>query len=387
MKFLIKSLCFAIILLFLLTPFSAFNMVSAQPVNKTPVIIGFKTAPDARLIKSYNGEIKHVYHHIPAIAASLPTQAIAALQKNPNIAYVEQDFKVYAIGHGHGKPKPSQPAQTIPWGVDKIGAPEVWNMGYMGANVKVAILDTGIDTEHPDLKVAGGVTFVRGTKTYNDDNGHGTHVAGIIAALNNTIGVVGVAPEASLYAVKVLNRRGSGYVSDVIAGIEWSIDNGMQIISMSFGSTSDSTSLHNECDKANATGIVLVAAAGNNGPGEETITYPAKYSSVIAVGATNQSDEVASWSSRGSELELTAPGVNIYSTYKGGTYETLSGTSMACPHVTGTIALILSKNPGLSPNEIRDILHESAVKLSANIPDPSYGYGRVDAATAISITP
>ncbi len=385
MKNFIKFILVIIVTLLFLPVSSPNISASTQHV---PVIIGFKATPDARLIKSNNGEIKYIYHYIPAIACSLPTQAIATLQKNPKVAYIEQDFKVYAIGHGHGnghgKTTPSQPNQTIPWGVEKIGAPKVWNMNYTGANVSIAILDTGIDTNHPDLHVAGGVTFVRGTKTYNDDNGHGTHVAGIVAALNNTIGVVGVAPNASLYVVKVLNRHGWGYTSDVIAGIEWSIDNHMQIISMSFGSTSDSDPLHNECDVAYNASIVLVAAAGNNGPDNNTITYPAKYSSVIAVGATNESDVVAEWSSRGPELELTAPGVDIYSTYKGSTYETLSGTSMACPHVTGTIALILSKNSTLTPDQIRDILRSSAVSLGLN---SSYGYGRVNATAAVYDTP
>ena len=384
MKIFIKFLLVIIVILLFLPVSSLDISASTQHV---PVIIGFKANADAELIKSNGGEVKYIYRYIPAIAAFIPKNALYGLERNPEVAYIEQDFKVYAIGHGHGKPVSSQPNQTIPWGVEKIGAPIVWNMGYMGVNVKVAILDTGIDTEHPDLHVVGGVTFVHGTKTYNDDNGHGTHVAGIVAALNNTIGVVGVAPEASLYAVKVLNRKGIGFVSDVIAGIEWSIDNHMQIISMSFGSTSDSTSLHDECDVAYEAGIVLVAAAGNNGPDNDTITYPAKYSSVIAVGATDKDDMVASWSSRGQELELTAPGVDIYSTYKDGTYETLSGTSMACPHVTGTVALILSKNSTLTPDNIRNILQNSAVDLGASGLDSAYGYGRVNATAAVSDTP
>jgi len=375
------ALFLASIFILSIIPFVA----EATPPEKVAVIVGFKQGPNPQLIRSHGGEVKYVYRYILAIAASLPPSAIDALQKNPEVAYIELDYEVRVIPLA--KPAlPPQPAQETPWGVSKIGAPQVWTE-YKGTGIKVAILDTGIDTKHPDLKVVGGATFVTGTKSYNDDNGHGTHVAGIVAALDNDIGVVGVAPEAALYAVKVLNRQGSGWVSDIIAGIEWSITNKMQVISMSFGSTSDSQSLHDECDKAYSVGIVLVAAAGNNGPGENTITYPAKYTSVIAVGATDESDVVADWSSRGPELELTAPGVNIYSTYKGSTYKTLSGTSMACPHVTGTVALILCKNPSLKPDEVRGILRETAVDLGTLGWDSAYGYGRVDACAAVTATP
>jgi len=376
------ALFLASIFILSITPFVA----GATPSNKVAVIVGFKQEPNPQLIRSHGGEVKYVYRYIPAIAASLPPPAIDALRKNPEIAYIELDHEVRAIPLAKPTPPP-QPAQNTPWGVAKIEAPKVWNVGYKGAGVKVAILDTGIDTKHPDLTVMGGATFVKGTRSYNDDNGHGTHVAGIVAALDNNIGVVGVAPEAELYAVKVLNKQGSGWVSDVIAGIKWSITNGMQVISMSFGSTSDSQALHDECDKAYNAGIVLVAAAGNDGPGENTVNYPAKYSSVIAVGATDENDNVADWSSRGPELELTAPGVNIYSTYKGSTYGTLSGTSMACPHVTGTVALILSKNPSLNPSEVRGILQETAVDLGRSGYDSTYGYRRVNAYAAVAATP
>jgi len=373
-SFRIKLTCLIVILLFLLVPVSVLT-VSAQSEDRVPVVIGFKEVPDDALVRSHGGEIKYVYRYIAAIAASVPSQAIDALQKNPKVVYVEYDFEVYVT------------AQTVPWGVAKIGSPDVWAVGNKGTNVKVAILDTGIDITHPDLKVVGGATYVFGTTTYNDDHGHGTHVAGIVGALYNTVGVVGVAPEAALYAVKVLDKNGRGYISSINMGIEWSISNRMQVISMSFGSTSDSISLHQECDEAYNFGIVLVAAAGNNGPGAETMTYPAKYSSVIAVGATDSNDIVSDWSSRGQEMWVTAPGVSIYSTYKGGTYVTMSGTSMACPHVTGTTALILAKNPTVSPDDVKSILQKTAVKtggMNGWYWTSAYGFGRVDAYAAVS---
>jgi minor extracellular protease Epr len=352
--------------------FSGFtSIVSAQPAERVSVIIGFRGFHDAELVRAHGGVIKYSYEHTLAIAALVPPQAIDALQRNPNVAYVENDYKVYAL------------QQTTPWGIQKIRAPQVWATGNKGTGIKVAIVDTGIDTAHPDLKVVGGVSYVSYTTSYNDDNGHGTHCAGIVAALNNTIGVVGVAPEAALYAVKVLDSSGSGYFSDVISGIDWCITNNMQVVSMSFGSTYDDTILHSELDLAYSQGIVLVAAAGNSGPGANTIGYPAKYSSVIAVGATDSNDVVASWSSRGPELSVTAPGVNIYSTYKRSTYATMSGTSMACPHVTGTVALILGR-AAHTPAEVRDILQKTAVDLGPTGWDTAYGYGRIDAYAAVS---
>ncbi|MHC4310790.1 MAG: S8 family peptidase, partial [Planctomycetota bacterium] len=195
----------------------------------------------------------------------------------------------------------------------------------------MAVLDTGIDYKHPDLddNCYGGVNVINPRKDYRDDNGHGTHVAGIIAAEDNDIGVVGVAPEAYLYGVKALDRNGSGWLSDIIAGLEWCVNNRMDIVNMSLGADSDIQAFHDACDAASAT-VILVAAAGNDGG---AVDYPAAYGSVIAVSATDSSDGLASFSNYGNEIEIAAPGVNILSTYKGGGYETHSGTSMAAPHV------------------------------------------------------
>ncbi len=369
-------------------------MGSAVPAEKVAVIIGFKGVSDAALIHAHGGEITYQYQYVSAIAASLPPQAVASLQKNPNVAYVEPDFQVQSLARPVRPnptltPPPVQPAQTTPWGIDQINAPDVWTTtnddgsAINGQNVKVAVLDSGIDTSHTDLTVAGGISFVRGVRSYNDDNGHGTHCAGTIAALDNDYGVVGVAPKASLYAVKVLDRTGTGYLSWIMAGIEWSITNNMDVISMSFGSTGTVQDFETVCNTAFIAGIVLVAAAGNMGPGLDTIGYPAKYPSVIAVGATCSNGSVASFSSRGSQLSVVAPGFEIYSTYKGNAYATGSGTSMACPHVAGTVALMLSKNNELTPETVRSTLQVTAIKFDTlDYPNPNYGYGRIDASAA-----
>jgi subtilisin family serine protease len=248
-----------------------------------------------------------------------------------------------------------------------------------GSGVNVAIIDTGIDYTHSDLDANFGTLlgydFVNDDSEPMDDNGHGTHCAGIVAAEDNGEGVVGVAPGAHLYAVKVLDSGGSGYGSDVIAGIQWSVTNNMDVISMSLGSDFGSISLKTACDNAYySSGVLLVAAAGNDGnpPGKgDNVDYPAGYDSVIAVAATDRSDNRASFSSTGSAVELAAPGVSIYSTWRNGGYATKSGTSMACPHVAGTAALVIG--------DVRQRLRDTADDLGPTGFDTKYGYGLVDA--------
>lgn len=342
----------------------------ATASERVDVIVGFSERPDTALLKSHGATIKHSYHVVPAIAASLPQQAVEALEKNPRVAYVEPDIRVQALALG----------DTLPWGVDRIDA-EVVHQYNNGSGARVAVLDTGIDYTHPDLddNYADGYDFANGDADPYDDNGHGTHVAGVIAAENDGAGVVGVAPSASLYALKVLDAGGSGTISSVVAGIEWAVDNDVQVISMSLGADSDSTTLRQACDAAYSNGIVLVAAAGNDGnpPGKgDNVDYPARYDSVIAVSATDSADERPRWSSTGPAVELAAPGVDILSTYPGG-YATMSGTSMATPHVAGVAALVIAG--GVSPGEARQALQETADDLGPDGWDAKYGYGLVDA--------
>ena len=389
-----KAITSVVMVFLILASVLLVGSVTAQPSEKVPVIVGFKDKPDADLIRAHGGDTKYVYHIIPAIACSLSQGAIDALERNPKIAHIELDGKVHIIQ-----------GETLPWGVDRIDA-EVVHSYNKGTAVKVAIIDTGIDYTHPDLDAnyKGGYDFVNVDADPKDDNGHGTHCAGIVAAEDNDIGVIGVAPEAYLYAVKVLDSTGSGYLSDVVAGIEWTVDNGMHVVSMSIGTDTDYTTLHDACDAAYAAGAVLVAAAGNDylrrGRAEsDTVDYPARYSSVIAVGATDETNVKASWSSTGSALELAAPGVNIYSTLPtypvtmsadyGYNYGTASGTSMACPHVTGTVSLIMVSHPEWSNVEVRTQLQNTADDLGDSEWDYWYGYGLVDAdeAAYVDTTP
>ncbi|MBN1538629.1 MAG: S8 family peptidase [Candidatus Thermoplasmatota archaeon] len=315
---------------------------------------------------------------------SLPIVA-EAVEEVPWAHIIDHEFEAYKRPVVP-VPEPD-PDQEIPWGVLRINADDVWDT-WTGSGVKVAILDTGIDKDHPDLKYAGGVNFVPVRRrvdptNFNDDNGHGTHVAGTIAAKNNEIGVVGVAPDASIYAVKVLDRTGSGYASWIISGIEWAITNNMDVISMSLGTSEDYPPLHTAITNAYNAGIVIVAAAGNDG---STVSYPAKYGEVIAVSATDITNTIASWSNRGAEIEVAAPGVSIKSTWNNGGYTTISGTSMACPHVTGVAALVIDKilTPEVTTFDVDDVWTalENAEDLGTPGEDDLYGHGLVDAALA-----
>ena len=345
-----------------------------------PVIVTYSEAPGAADVSSIwrqGGRVGHVFHLIPAMAADVPATAIYGLRRNPRVVAVEPDTEVHAI------------AQQLPWGVDRIDAELVH--GYnQGAGIKVAVIDTGIDLDHPDLAVQGDVTFVPGTTTGDDDHGHGSHVAGTIVALDNGIGVVGVAPLASVYAVKVLSASGSGTWSGVIKGIEWAVDNDMDIANMSLGASSAPSAVETAVNNAYSAGLLLVAAAGNSGNSfgiGNNVGFPARYDAVIAVTATDQGDQRASFSSTGPAAELAAPGVGIPSTFKDGGYATLSGTSMASPHAAGVAALVwangtladLNGDGATNNKDVRLLLQQTADDLGAAGKDSLYGYGLVDA--------
>lgn len=345
------------------------------------VIVGFKKPvgpSEQALIQNHGGVIKKSFHLIPAIASRLPENKIEVLKKDPGIAYIEDDTIFKASDE-----------YTSSWGVSHIGSNTVHDSGFNGTGVKVAVLDTGINYSHEDLNYnyKGGYDFVFNDADPFDDStfSHGTHVAGIIAAEKNGIGVVGVAPNAEIYAIKVLDGAGFGHASWIISGIQWAVDNDMKIISMSLEGPYDE-SLRIASDNAYNSGLLLVAAGGNtNGGG---VTYPAAYDSVIAVTATDNADKTASFSSTGHEIELAAPGVNIYSTVSGG-YNFMNGTSMAAPHVAGVAALVFSSDfkdingDGIKDNkDVRELLHY-AKDLGDQGRDIIYGYGLVNARMAV----
>lgn len=236
----------------------------------------------------------------------------------------------------------------VPKGIEMIQAPKVWEQ-TKGKGMTVAILDTGCDVTHPDLKerIIGGRNFTNddngNEEVYRDYNGHGTHVAGTIAATQNQQGVVGVAPEANLLIVKVLDQNGSGQYEWIINGIYYAIEQKVDIISMSLGGPEDVPALHEAIQKAVENQILVVCAAGNEGDGQDATNefdYPGSYNEVISVGAINLDRRISDFSNSNNEVDLVAPGETILSTYLDGKYAKLSGTSMATPHVSGALALI-----------------------------------------------
>jgi subtilisin family serine protease len=395
-----------VLLLALLTVFLT-TSASAQALGLERKIVvfqrGFPSIPQqAAVISAAGGLPNKPLPLINAYAAALPGPAVKALLHRPEVRRIDDDIEVHALpatdvvidAKGAGKPPASQPPQSICWGLAHVFYPETypfatWGVVNGGYGVKVAILDTGIDLTHPDLKanIKGGVNTISPKKSPNDDNGHGTHVAGIVAALDNSIGVVGVAPRAFLYAVKALNSQGTGYLSDIIEGLQWCVANGIQVINMSLGASSDVQSFHDAVTATYEAGIIEVAAAGNSGGQTE---YPAAYPEVISVSAVTYDpnwpgdpthDTITSWSCRG-KVDLAAPGNNIYSTYKGGTYATMSGTSMASPYVAGVAALVVAGGT-TGPALVKQALQSGALDLGDQGVDPLYGAGLVNAPGAV----
>jgi subtilisin family serine protease len=293
------------------------------------------------------------------------------------------------------------------WNLRHINLPQAWDISVGSPNVQVAILDTGIDASHPDLsgKVVGGYDFINGDTDAGDDEGHGTHVAGIVAAAtNNSRGIAGVAWNAQLLSVKVLDEHGIGPMSSIASGIIWAADHGAEIINLSLGSESTNQALLSAVTNAHNKGALLVAAAGNSFLQGNPIIYPAAHVHVVAVGSTGDADEHAAYSQTGSYLDLTAPGGNpldssdtnrrhwIYSTYWRGSpyggapavgYMPVAGTSQACPHVAGVAALLKSVDPSLTHDEMEGILRATAIDLGTPGRDNIFGYGRVDALAAL----
>lgn len=355
---------------------------SAVTGDDQAVIIGFKRAPgraDDDHLSRVGARVKRRFGLIPAMAADMSRKRMAELSGDANVAFIEPDATAYAT------------ADQVPWGMTTVSATKVWPTGDTGAGVKIAVIDTGIDYHHLDLapRYKGGYNFVAKNTDPLDDNGHGTHTAGIIAATVNGSGVKGVAPEASLYALKVLAANGSGSYSSIIAALDWCVTNHMQIASMSLGADANSTALHNACDAAYQAGVLLVAAAGNSGaiPSGMTtaVNFPARFTSVMAVAAVDQTLAHPYWSSVGPQVEISAPGVSILSDRLGGGLVKMDGTSMACPHVTGVAALLLAKGYA-SAASVRSRMDKTATDLGAAGRDATFGWGMVNAAKACSST-
>ncbi len=270
-------------------------------------------------------------------------------------------------------------------GINALGG---WDIEQGKKSIIIAAVDTGVDYRHEDLagKIIKGYDFVNEDFDPMDDNGHGTHVAGIMGAIaNNGRGIVGVCPRCSVLAVKVITADGSGSNSWIANGIANAVNLGARVINLSLGGLDNSKTIRMAVRQANQQGVLVVAASGNDGSGVPL--YPAALPEVIAVGATNRYGDKASFSSYGSHLELAAPGEAIYSTLIGNHYEAWNGTSMASPHVAGLAGLILSRNPSLTNGQVRQILVGTAQDLGVAGRDTYFGYGRINVQAALGRTP
>jgi thermitase len=325
-----------------------------------------------------------------------PSAAAAALNRRSDVEYAEVDkpLRLFATPNDthfaelYGLNNTGQTGGTPDADID---APEGWDAAGMGAfpatgGVKVGIVDTGITQTHEDLagKTADCGQAVGGVVTSGmclDDNGHGTHVAGTIAGIaNNGRGVAGVAFNSPLSICKALSGPlGQGTTADVASCITWVADRGVKVLSMSLGG-GDSTTLQNAVSYAAARDVLIVAAAGNDG--NATLNYPAAYSDVVSVAATDSRDVRATFSNANADVEVAAPGVNILSAYNDGGYRALSGTSMATPHVAGVSAVIRTKNPTFTAAQARSKLDASVDDEGAAGRDTQYGFGRVNLAKA-----
>jgi len=284
--------------------------------------------------------------------------------------------------------------QTLGWHISKYNFPPIWTQGQ-GRGIKVAVVDTAIDPRHPDIDVKGGYDFAynRSINHYKRNypvQGHGTHVAGIISAKNNSIGVVGVAPKAEIYSVVVLNDSGSGTFRNLIRGIDWCIKNNMDVINMSLGAVGDNVSLYRVIRKAYDAGISLVCAGGNSGWAGH-LDFPATYNETIAVASIARNMKRSYFSSIGANIDVAAPGSDIVSCTPRNTYSSYSGTSMAAPFVTGLIALMLEKHRnqgGSTPinnvEDVRDHLIKTTTDVDYSGSDSYTGYGLVNPKQSIN---
>lgn len=279
-------------------------------------------------------------------------------------------------------------SETIDWGLKMFGIPSFWRH-TAGQGIKVAIIDTGIDYRHPDLKegIADMCDFTGSRGGVGDSVGHGTHVAGIIGARRNNRGVIGVAPACELYIGKVLGDNGHGGWKAMIDAIGWAIKKEVDIISISLGSPLAPSSLGKAIDNAIDSGILVICAAGNDGPRLNSVNYPAKYPLTISVGAIDRRQRLAPFSSIGPQVDIVAPGDRVHSTWPAGGYAVISGTSMAAPFVSGIAALMLAKHRrygGSTPidnqRDFMNHLRRTAIDLGPTGPDDRYGYGLINPA-------
>ncbi|WP_236028473.1 S8 family serine peptidase [Paractinoplanes lichenicola] len=352
-----------------------------QPERLLPAVVS-RTQPVRVVRTSIDRDGRPVVSVRTATSHDAASALIAEGQRAPGAVSVEADVPVRAAA--------TDPLLPVQWDLARVRADGAWPHST-GAGVTVAVIDSGVDAAHPDLAghVLPGADFLAGTEgTATDPYGHGTHVAGTIAALTgNGEGIAGMAPDAKILPVRVLDANGNGYMSDVANGIAYAADHGADVINLSVSATSQVGAVTNAVAYARGKGVVVVAAAGNARRTGSPTAYPAADPGVIAVAATDSADAVAGYSNRGDYVDVAAPGSDITSTYPGNRYGRMNGTSMAAPHVAALAALLKGADRGLTPDQVEQIITSSAIDLGPSGRDADFGTGRIDAAAALATLP
>jgi subtilisin len=346
----------------------------------------------ARELRNSAGPLRlHGIIALPLInGVSCPLHTPDAIRRLPGVSGVEADVKPAAV-HSIAPRLPSGGTLSggtfsrhkafIPWGVRHIQAPLSWKK-TTGQEIRIGVIDTGIDYSHPDLQsaIGGGINLINRHMLPIDDNGHGTHISGTIAA-SARHGMTGIAPYATIYAVKAFDHNGTSYVTDIVKGIDWCVRNRLHIINMSFGMKTRSAALEAAVRNAAREGVVIVASSGNEGK-KGIIDYPARFDNTIAVGATTRDKRIAAFTNRGAKIDIYAPGERIVSTWLNGKYHELSGTSMATSHVSGVLALMMALKPQSSLKTLLQSLQRSSVPVVSKARRAGY-LGEVNAIKAI----
>lgn len=360
---------------------------SVTPETHTTVILEFHPTVNStkRLTQSisqeFNGHVLHTFDVVfDGCAMKVPHKDLQRIERHPRIRNVNMN-RTYHLVKPVSSPHRNSDKKMIPWpgdddeeqqqktplGIKEVNADDV-SRSHPHKDINVAVADTGIDQDHPDLKsnVSGGFSTVSEDENdWNDPHGHGTHVAGTIAAVDNQRGVIGVAPRSDLFGVQVIDASGQGTTAEIIEGIDWIAQSRrkpnrspIHVVNMSLGGPAPDGKdpMHKAIKSAEKMGITFVVAAGNNNRNVKNST-PARYKEVITVSAIDaRTDSFAYFSNYGEGVQVTAPGVNVRSTFKEGKYKSLNGTSMASPHVAGAAALALGQNQKLTPEEVQKLL-------------------------------
>lgn len=359
---------------------------SVQEFQSQQILVKFKpgtSLPEAAQIhRQLGGQVKETIPGIGLQVVAVPKgQEMAkakAYSRDAKVAYAEPDFMAEAMG------SPDDPYLDLQWGLNKVSAAQAWDVTLGSPSITIAILDTGVDLDHPDLavKIVSEINLTN-FGSADDVYGHGTHVAGIAAAMtNNGIGVAGLGYGSAIMDVKVMDDNGMGAYSWIVSGIIWAVDNGADIINMSLGGSFASSAMEDAVNYAWDKGVVIVAAAGNNG--NTVPMYPAYYANCIAVAATDANDARASWSNYGDWVDVAAPGVSIYSTLKNSSYGYMSGTSMASPCVAGLAALVFTTVSDTDGDgRLNDEVRSQIETTCDNIGVSGIGGGRINAYLAV----